>query len=181
MAGPRHNRRIDTLETDNLEGVRSVTMRRCTHLPSTRLRRADALIASCNSKPAASTLQPPVAAALRLDPARSRLSASVAPLDCSITGQTSHTNAPTASCDSIEAGPCGSRLFAPCIDSPLAQPPLGPTSPESRTRAQNVVHFAPNTPFSAHPAEVDCTLSTTPTTQRTTQCPSGGFATIEPP
>ena len=195
MAGPRHNRRIDTLETDNLEGMRSVTMRRCTRLPSTRLRRADTLIASCGSKPAASTLQPPVATALRRDPARSRLSASVTPLDCSITGQTSHTNAPTASCDSkpatptlqppvaaaLRRDPTGSRLFAPCIDSPLAQPPLGPRSPESRTRAQNVVHFAPNTPFSAHPAEVDCTLSTTPTTQRTTQCPSGGFATIEPP
>ena len=66
MAGPRHNRRIDTLETNNLEGMRSVTIRRCTRLPSTRLRRADALIASCGSKPAASTLQPPVATANRL-------------------------------------------------------------------------------------------------------------------
>ena len=68
----------------------------------------------------------------------------------------------------VRRDPAGSRLFAPCIDSPLAQPPLGPRSPESRTSAQNVVHFAPNTPFSAHPAEVDCTLSTTPTIHHTT-------------
>ena len=95
----------------------------------------------------------------------------------------------------LRLDPAGSRLFVPCIDSPLTQPPLGPTTPTkpttltrpdgtppaSRTYAQNVVHFAPNTPFSAHPAEVDCTLSTTPTIHRTTQHSSGGFATIEPP
>ena len=55
------------------------------------------------------------------------------------------------------------------------------TPPASRTYAQNVVRFAPNTPFLAHPAEVDCTLSTTPTIQRTTQHSSGDFTTIEPP
>ena len=55
------------------------------------------------------------------------------------------------------------------------------TRPASQNRAHYVVHFDPNTPFSAHAAEVDCTLSTTPTIHRTTQCPSGGFATIEPP
>ena len=75
----------------------------------------------------------------------------------------------------LRRDPAGSRLFAPCIDSPLTQPPLGPRSPESRTRAQNVVHFAPNTPFSAHPAEVDCTLNTTPTIHRTTPPRNGGF------
>jgi len=93
-------------------------------------------------------------------------------------------------------GPLGGpRLFVPCIDSPLAQPPLGPTTPTrpttltkpttltrpdgtppaSRTYAQNVVHFAPNTPFWTHPAEVDCTLSTTPTIHRTTPPRNGGF------
>ena len=75
----------------------------------------------------------------------------------------------------LRRDPAGSRLFAPCIDSPLSQPPLGPRSPESRTSAQNVVHFAPNTPFSAHPAEVDCTLSTTPPIHRTTPPRNGGF------
>ena len=75
----------------------------------------------------------------------------------------------------LRRDPAGSRLFVPCIDSPLAQPPLGPRSPESRTYAQNVVRFAPNTPFLAHPAEVDCTLSTTPTIHRTTPPRNGGF------
>lgn len=75
----------------------------------------------------------------------------------------------------LRRNPAGSRLFVPCIESPLAQPPLGPRSPESRTYAQNVVPFAPNTPFSAHPAEVDCTLSTTPTIHRTTPPRNGGF------
>ena len=92
----------------------------------------------------------------------------------------------------LRRDPAGSRLFAPCIDSPLAQPPLAPTTPTtptrpdgtrpaSQNRAHHVVHFDPNTPFSAHAAEVDCTLSTTPTIHRTTQCPSGDFTTIEPP
>ena len=49
------------------------------------------------------------------------------------------------------------------------------TPPASRTYAQNVVHFAPNTPFWTHPAEVDCTLSTTPTIHRTTPPRNGGF------
>ena len=75
----------------------------------------------------------------------------------------------------LRRDPAGSRLFAPCIDSPLSHPPLGPRSPESRTYAQNVVHFAPNTPFSAHAAEADCTLSTTPTIHRTTPPRNGGF------
>jgi len=95
----------------------------------------------------------------------------------------------------LRRDPAGSRLFVPCIDSPLAQPPLGPTTPTrpttltkpttltrpdgtppaSRTYAQNVVHFAPNTPFWTHPAEVDCTLSTTPTIHRTTPPRNGGF------
>ena len=77
--------------------------------------------------------------------------------------------------------PAGSRLFAPCIDSPLSQPPLGPRPPESRTYAQNVVRFAPNTPFLAHPAEVDCTLSTTPTIHRTTPPRNGGFCNHRAP
>ena len=95
----------------------------------------------------------------------------------------------------LRRDPAGSRLFVPCIDSPLAQPPLGPTTPTrpttltkpttltrpdgtppaSRTYAQNVAHFAPNTPFWTHPAEVDCTLSTTPTIHRTTPPRNGGF------
>ena len=49
------------------------------------------------------------------------------------------------------------------------------TPPASRTYAQNVVHFDPNTTFSAHPAEVDCTLSTTPTIHHTTPPRNGGF------
>jgi len=95
----------------------------------------------------------------------------------------------------LRRDPAGAPPFFSCTDSPLAQPPLAPTTPTrpttltkpdgtppaSRTYAHNVVHFAPNTPFSAHPAEVDCTLSTTPTTQRTTQHSSGGFTTIGPP
>ena len=89
----------------------------------------------------------------------------------------------------LRRDPAGSRLFVPCIDSPLAQPPLAPTTPTkpttltkpdgtppaSRTYAQNVVHITPNTPVSAHPAEVDCTLSTRPTTHRTTPPRNGGF------
>ena len=66
------------------------------------------------------------------------------------------------------------------------QPPLAPTTPTtptrpdgtppaSRTYAHNVVHIAPNTPLSAHPAEVDCTLSITPTIHRTTPPRNGGF------
>ena len=66
------------------------------------------------------------------------------------------------------------------------QPPLAPTTPTtptrpdgtrpaSQNRAHYVVHFAPNTPFLAHPAEVDCTLSTTPTIHRTTPPRNGGF------
>ena len=49
------------------------------------------------------------------------------------------------------------------------------TPPASQNRAHNVVHLAPNPPFLAHPAEVDCTLSTTPTTHRTTPPRNGGF------
>ena len=49
------------------------------------------------------------------------------------------------------------------------------TPPAPRTYAHNVVHFAPNTTFSAHAAEVDCTLSTTPTIHRTTPPRNGGF------
>ena len=66
------------------------------------------------------------------------------------------------------------------------QPPLAPTTPTtptrpdgtrpaSQNRAHNVVHFAPNTTFSAHAAEMDCTLNTTPTTHRTTPPRNGGF------
>ena len=62
------------------------------------------------------------------------------------------------------------------------QPPLAPTTPTTPTRpdgtrpaSQNRAHFAPNTPFSAHPAETDYTLSTTPTTHRTTPPRNGEF------
>ena len=33
----------------------------------------------------------------------------------------------------LRRDPAGSRLFAPCIDSPLAQPPLAPTTPTKPT------------------------------------------------
>ena len=49
------------------------------------------------------------------------------------------------------------------------------TPPASQNRAHNVVHLAPNTTFLAHAAEVDCTLSTTPTIHRTTPPRNGGF------
>ena len=57
MAGPRHNRHIDTLKTNNLEGMRSVTMRRCARLPSTRLRGNNALPARSSALHACMTSQ----------------------------------------------------------------------------------------------------------------------------
>ena len=90
---------------------------------------------------------------------------------------------------SSEAGPCGVPPF--CTLHRFAPDPAtartddanqADHTDEARRHAPSIANLRsqrrplrPNAPFSVHPAEVDCTLSTTPTIQRTSPPRNGGF------